>query len=72
MKGGMAVVGERAHAAEERVMRVLGIVVGTSSSEDFMMDILSNHRKRWRVRKSTKIDGNRRRVRKSTPRQQRC
>ena len=41
MKGGMAVVGERARATEERVMRVLGIVVGRLSSEDFMMDILS-------------------------------
>ena len=41
MKGGMAVVGERARAAEERVMRVLRVVVGRSSSEDFMVDILS-------------------------------
>ena len=38
--GGTAVVGERARAIEVRVMRVLGIVVGRSSSEDFMMDIL--------------------------------
>ena len=41
MKGGMAVVGERDRATKERVMRVLGIVVGRSSSEDFMMNILS-------------------------------
>ena len=47
-KGGMAVVGERARAAEERAMRVLRVVVGRSSSEEFMMDILSkeeDHRK---------------------------
>jgi hypothetical protein len=37
----MAVVGERARATKVRVMRVLGIVVRRSSSEDFMMDILS-------------------------------
>ena len=41
MKGGMAVVGERSRATEERVTRVLGSVVGRSSSEDVMMDILS-------------------------------
>ena len=62
MKGGMAVVGERDRATEERVMHVLGIVIGRASSEDFMMNIWSkeeDHRKRWRVRKSTEIDGNR-------------
>ena len=54
MKGGMAVVGERSRATEERVTRVLGIVVGRSSSEDFMTN---GHRIRWRVRKSMEIDG---------------
>ena len=40
MKGGMAVVGERGRATEERVMgRVLGVAGGSSSSEDFMVDI---------------------------------
>ncbi len=40
MKGGMAVVGERGRATEERVMeRVLGGAGGRSSSEDFMVDI---------------------------------
>ena len=38
MKGGMAVVGERDRATEERVMgRILGVAIGRSSSEDFMM-----------------------------------
>ena len=36
MKGEMAVVGERSRATEERVTRILGIVVRRSSSEDFM------------------------------------
>ena len=39
VKGGMAVVGERDRTTEERVMRVLGVVVGRASSEDFMMNI---------------------------------
>ena len=79
MKGGMAVVGERSRATEERVTRVLGIVVGRSSSEDFMTN---GHRIRWRVRKlmeidgefvnRPKIDGNRWRVCESTPRRRRC
>ncbi len=54
MKGGMAVVGERSRATKERVTRVLGIVVGRSSSEDVMTN---GHRIRWRVRKSMEIDG---------------
>ncbi len=54
MKGGMAVVGERSRATEERVMRVLGIGVGRSTTEEFMT---SGHRIRWRVRKSMEIDG---------------
>ncbi len=54
MKGGMAVVGERSRATEERVMCVLGIVVGRSSSEEFMTN---GHRKQWRVRKLREIDG---------------
>ncbi len=40
MKGGMAVVGERGRATEERVVgRVLGGTGGRSSSEDFVVDI---------------------------------
>ena len=40
MKGGMAVVGERDRATDERVMgRVLGVAVGRSLSEDFTMYI---------------------------------
>ena len=35
----MAVVGERDRATEERVIRVLGIIVGRALSEDFMMNI---------------------------------
>ncbi len=54
MKGGMAVVGERSRATEERVPRVLGIVVGRLSSEDFMTN---GHQIRWRVRKLMEIDG---------------
>ena len=54
MKGGMAVVGERSRATEERVTRVLGNGVGRSSSEDVMTN---GHRIRWRVRKSMGING---------------
>jgi hypothetical protein len=54
VKGGMAVVGERSRATEERVTRVLGIIVGRSSSEEFMTN---GHRILWRVRKSMEIDG---------------
>ena len=54
MKGGMAVVGERFRATEERVTRVLGVGVGRSSSEDVMT---RGDRIRWRVRKSMEISG---------------
>ena len=75
MKGGTAVVGERDRATVDRVTRVLGIAVGRSSSEDVMFDILSKGeegRRRRSGSKSTEIDGNRRRVRKSKRRRLRC
>ena len=40
MKGEMAVVGERDRATKERVMRILGVIVGRVSSEDFMILII--------------------------------